>query len=339
MDSRRPLLTPVPFAVLGDSDSHSYHDTIRIPETSLKRGGAHRATTWQWTECLARLRGRYVDQGEWGTWGTRDKIARLSHWLGWEARAPRKIDYRYNFAVSGADSHDLMIGPYRQAPRLLHLMNGDPERWKAGIVLIRIGVNTIGKASALDRFATEGVTPAVTSEVLECASWIGRAIDLISHNHPQTRFVVVGILDNSDSPPYFGRWMNVSDREAITAALDLFDNSLRAFADRDLRVAFFDDRAWFRGVLGGRGIDGQPAYRSVSLGGHAVVTNTMGDEPVHAVLADGHAGTVWNALWAAGLVRFLNSVFELEIPPVSIDEVGSLVDPTDDFGMRPTSVA
>ena len=35
------------------------------------------------------------------------------------------------------------------------------------------------------------------------------------------------------------------------------------------------------------------------------VRNTVGDEPRNAVIADGHAGLVWNVLWAQSLVAHL----------------------------------
>lgn len=328
---------PVPLAVLGDSDSHSYHDRILIPETSSKRGGKFGPTTWQWTEILARLRGRYVDQGEWGVRGTPVKVAETLDWLGWGGRAPRKEDYRFNFAVSGAECQELMLGYYRQAPRLLSLMDREPERWKNGIVSIRIGVNTIGLAPALDRFAKNGVTPEVRSEIQQCADWILQAVDLVRRSHPQTRFVLVGILDNSDWPPYFGRWITERERENISSALDVFDSALRTIADRDSRIVFFDDRAWFRRTWGERDENGKPAFRNVSLGGRATVTNnTQGDEPINAVVADGHAGVVWNALWAQQYVALLNSAFGLNIPAISTEEIARFVDPSGAFGLRPT---
>jgi hypothetical protein len=341
MTDRTDLLTvpppsgaPVRLAVLGDSDSHSYHDRIRIPEGTPHRGGRRRETTWQWTEMLERLRGRHFDQGQWGIWGAREKIARACDWVGIPARAPRKEDYQYNFAVSGAESQDLMLGRYRQAPRLVNLMRRDPRRWRDGIVVIRIGVNSIGKAAALDRFATEGLTAAVTSEVLTSADWIMRAVDVVRAAHPHTRFVLVGILDNVDWPPYFRRWLDRRERENIAAALDLFDNALRSAAGRDSRITFVDDRAWFRSHWGARGGDGRPAYRCVSLGGRAIVSNTQGDEPVHAVLADGHAGAVWSGLWAQNLVAVLNASFGLAVPPISTDEIAVAVDPDGTLELR-----
>jgi hypothetical protein len=325
---------PVRLAVLGDSDSHSYQDRIRIPEGTPHRGGRRRATTWQWTEMLDRMRGQHVDQGRWGIWGSRERVARACDWAGLPGRAPRKEDYRYNFAVSGAESQDLMLGRHRQAPRLLQLMNRDPRGWQDGVVLIRIGVNSIGKAPALDRFATEGVTAAIRSEVQTAAGWILTAVDLVRTVHPHTRFVLVGILDNVDWPPYFRRWLDRRERDNIAAALDLFDTVLRATAARDSRIAFVDDRAWFRRWWGARSSDGRPAYRCVSLGGRATVSNTQGDGPVHAVLADGHAGTVWNGLWARNLVTVLNTSFGAGVPPISIEEIAVAVDPDGTWGLR-----
>ena len=130
-------------AVLGDSDSQSFHDSLTLADPSL-RGGPYRATTWQWTEVLARLRGDQIDPGEWGAWGTGNYRAYFDEAFGFLAQTPRKDDYRYNFAVSGASCSQLMGHPLRQAVRLVDLMNTEPQAWRNGIVLIRIGVNDIG---------------------------------------------------------------------------------------------------------------------------------------------------------------------------------------------------
>jgi len=53
-DSSPP--TTIALAVLGDSGSHSYQDSLSFPPGSADRGGAFRARTFQWTEVLARLR-------------------------------------------------------------------------------------------------------------------------------------------------------------------------------------------------------------------------------------------------------------------------------------------
>ena len=53
----------------------------------------------------------------------------------------------------------------------------------------------------------------------------------------------------------------------------------------------------------------------------SLITDSQGDAPVNAVLADGHAGTAWNALWASALVDLLNRRFDAGIPPVEESEV------------------
>ena len=57
--------TRVPIAVLGDSDSHSFHDRKYFPHGSDHRGGKYRPITFNWPEVLMRLRGDQIDLGEW----------------------------------------------------------------------------------------------------------------------------------------------------------------------------------------------------------------------------------------------------------------------------------
>ena len=92
------------------------------------------------------------------------------------------------------------------------------------------------------------------------------------------------------------------------------------------RIAFFDDRAWFAKRWGTRDAQGQPAYRPVVLASGLTVHNTIGDEPHHAVIADGHAGLVWNVLWAQSLVELLNQRLGLKITPIGDAEASRLVD-------------
>ena len=315
----------VRIAVLGDSDSHSYQDHVLLTKPHV-RGGAYRASTWQWTEALARLRPRHIDMGAWGVWGTRVKIADVLSALGLPGRAPRKEDYRYNFAISGAECDDLMSGPYRQTPRLVSLMDQEPAAWRGGVVSIRIGINSLGQVADLDRFAADRPSAVTREKVLGCVEQIRHAVQLIRSHHPETRIVLVGILDNANWPRNFSRWRSREALVNITAALDIFDNGLRAMAERDVRIAFFDDRAWFSSLWGERTADGLPAYGTVQIDGRTAVTNTAGDPPGNAVLADGHAGVVWNALWAQAFVELLRHSFSLAIPPITEDEIVRFID-------------
>ena len=101
----------IPLAVVGDSNSHSYQDNVWFPADTTERGGALRSRTFQWTEVLARLRGHQLDQGPWMPWGRPGVVALAREWMGLSGgRAPRKEDYLYNFANSGAACKNLKIG-------------------------------------------------------------------------------------------------------------------------------------------------------------------------------------------------------------------------------------
>lgn len=317
----------VRFAVLGDSDSQSFHDNLTLADPSL-RGGPYRATTWQWTEVLARLRGDEIDPGEWGAWGTGAARAYFDEAFGLLARTPRKDDYRYNFAVSGANCSQLMGHPLRQAIRLVDLMNTEPQAWRDGIVLIRIGVNDIGGNDVLDALSRDPAAPRPAALINACISAIGETVGLIRKQHPDTYIALVGVLNNADWSVDFNNWQSAREIANINAGMDLFDNGLRKLAAENRRVAFLDDRAWFRSLWGQRDDQGRPLYKTVHLSPGWAITNTSGDDPHNAVLSDGHAGVVWNTLWAQHLVTSLNAVFGLHFKPITDAEVIDFLQPS-----------
>jgi hypothetical protein len=312
---------PLTLAVVGDSDSHAYHDGTRFTGKDGQRGGAFHDTTWQWTEWLHRLRPSEVDQGPWGRYGSPRLVALLEEGLGRPARAPEKEDFAYNFAVSGAVCNDLM-NVQKQVPRLVRLMDESPAAWRGGVVVLRIGVNSFGQRDSLERLAASS-DAGVVGEIDRCIADVRDAVAYLHRHHPETRVVLVGIFDNAQVGENIHRWPSSRERANITRALDRYDNALKAMAAGDARIAFFDDRAWFAALWGHRTAEGGQAYRSVSLGGRFVVTNTQGDAPCHAILADGHAGTVWNALWAKALVHVLNQRFAAGIAPITPTEIAS----------------
>lgn len=322
--SAAPPADRIPLAVVGDSDSHGYHDDRAFPPGSPERGGRLRDTTYQWTEAVAALRGQAFDLGEREVTGTWGRAARVLRMVGIDARAPRKLDHRYNFAVSGQGCDDLMGGKSRQVPELIRLMNEDPVRWRRGVVVIRMGVNTFGKAGELDRLARDPRDPEVVRAIDTCVAQIRTAVDAIGAAHPATRVVVVGIFDNRHWASYLTRWRQPADQTNISAGLDRFDQALQRLASDRPQVAFFDDRAWFTSLWGGRDAQGVPAYRTVAFG-PLQVSNSVGDEPFHATLADGHAGTVWNVLWAQSLVDLLNRRFGLGVAPLAEAEMVPLL--------------
>ncbi|MFT3762849.1 MAG: hypothetical protein QM761_09655 [Pseudoxanthomonas sp.] len=309
-------------AVVGDSDSQSYQG---IAGRDGSRGGpVYHAGTLQWTEALQRLRGRQVNLGDWGRYGTPGPIARLMERFGLPARSPMKRDFRYNFAISGAVCDDLM-GQQRQVPRLVRLMDQAPARWRDGVVVIRIGVNSFGQRRHLERLAEDPSDPEVLGSIDRCIAEVGRAVAYLQAHHPQVRVVLVGIFDDANVGGNIHLWQTPRQLRNIALALDRYDDALKAMAARDARVAFFNDRAWFAALWGGRAADGTPAYREVVVVGSFRVCNTQGDAPWNAVLADGHAGTAWNGLWAKALVHLLNHRFQAGITPIEQAELAPLL--------------
>jgi hypothetical protein len=321
-----PPSASIPLAVLGDSNSHSYQDYKWFPATSNERGGPLRARTFQWTEVLARLRGQEVDLGPWVRWGRPGVVARTREWFGLSGgRAPEKEDYLYNFANSGAACKNLMGGRFRQGPRLVELMNEDPERWTRGVVVIRIGINSW--AGLLDLQAADPTAPELPATIAYCAGEIRKAVEMIHASHPSTRILLIGIPNEADDPANFDRWRSPRDTINIRMALDNFNSAIRDIAVGNPRVAFFDDFAWFERRWGTRDASGKPSDKTFAFGPALRITNTAGDEPGNLLLGDHHVGVVANALWAQTLVAYLKETFGLPLTPISDEELLRFLDP------------
>ena len=336
--AQTPDLRPprIPLGVLGDSDSHAYGDTILLREPRL-RGGSYRKTTYQWTEALERLRGRELDQGQWHVWGMHGRLAPVARALGLEGRTPRKRDFRYNFAWSGAGCENLNVGVTRQTAGLLYLMRREKERWRNGVVVIRIGINSVGHQSAFDAYAAHGRSPEADARIEDCIGQIRATVTAIRAEHPTTRLVLVGISDEASSPVKATRWPHPEQHARIVEVLDHFDGLLRDFESSDANIAFFDDRQWMRSYWGGKDALDRTT-KDVHLGGPVPVTAAAsGNHPRHAVLADDHAGSVLNALWAKDLIALLRDRFGLTLTPLTQAEIAQLVDPGGSFGLAPPS--
>lgn len=315
----------IPVGILGDSDSQSYQGRPPLGLSREAAGGRYHASTLQWPEVLARSHGKQLDLGEWAFWGVPRMLsmARVRDGLGLRWRAPRKEDYRHNLAwPSGCSA--LHEGPLRQAQRLVDIMDEDPAAWERGVVVIRSGVNDIGK-QALDALAVDAEDAGVRGLVDTCLRHIGQAVAVIRERHPGVAIVVVGIFNNVHWVPYHDKFQSPQALANIDTGLDRFDGGLRAMARSQSRVVFFDDRAWFARHWGGRDAGGKPAYRTVRLGDGLNVTNTAGDAPTNAVLANQHAGLVWNTLWAQALVELLRTELKMPVEAMTNADVASFV--------------
>jgi len=331
----QPACHRIPLAVLGDSDSHGYHDTVSFPVGGSARGGSHRQGTFQWTEVLARLRGDQLDLGPKQVWGLRRSwAADIIGWFGIPSRHPVKEDHLFNMAVSGAVCEELTQGPRRQAPRLLALMSREPERWRNGIVVIRIGINDLGDADTLEALSRDPRDARVSARIATCAMHIRQAVALIGQRHPSVRFVLAGLFNNVHWARNHSRWLSPRAQANIAAGLAPFDDAMRSIVASVKTAAFFDDQRWFDMLWGGRNADGLPGYRSVRLGKGFEVGNSDGDHPRHATLADGHAGAAWNALWARALVTLVNERLGGNVRPIEEGDIAALLDPDGLLGMR-----
>ncbi|WP_213954985.1 MULTISPECIES: SGNH/GDSL hydrolase family protein [unclassified Variovorax] len=320
----RPITSAMPLAVIGDSGSHSYQDQITFPPGGGLRDAALRERTFQWTEVLARMRGSEIDLGPWVRWGRNGIAAWLRDEMGLGGgRAPRKEDYLYNFANTGAACKNIMgdrLGQrYRQVPRLVALMDREPERWRRGAVVINVGANDWNRL--LDLQASDPAAPELRATIDYCSGQIERAVDTILASHPDTRILVVGAASDADDPGTFDKYRSAAARDNIGKALKNFDDALRGIATRHpARVAYVDFGTWFRRLWGERGPGGEPAYRTVAIG-PLQISNTAGDGPENAWLGDGHAGTAMNTLWAQHLVERLRELTGAQLTPISDEEV------------------
>ena len=315
----------IPLAVLGDSNSHSYQDRVSFPPGTGDRGGALRAGALQWTEVLARLRGTEIDLGPWVAWGRPGPVAAAREMIGLRGdRSPRKEDFLHDFANSGAACRHLTTGRYRQAQRLVALMDEDPARWQRGAVVIRIGLNDWG--GLMEAQSRDPDVPQTRATIETCTRHIGDAMRMIHAAHPSTRLVLVGVANESDDPAYFDRWLSKPETDNIAAALAKFNAALARLAASEPNTVFFDDNAWVRATWGSRDADGRPAYRTVAIGDGLRVTNTAGDAPTNAVLEDHHSGLVYNTLWAQSLAKVLRTESGLPVTPIHDEEVVRFVE-------------
>jgi hypothetical protein len=304
---------PLPVAVLGDSDSHSYRDAVN----GVRRGGPENARTFNWLEVWARLRPGEVDFGPLTVAGDRRSVARLKSAIGVPTRTPKKADYLYNYAWSGARCASLNGEWPEQARRLATRLRQDTARWDAGLVIIRIGVNDFGQAAHLRAWSADpdSARPVVDACVAEIAAAV-RAIRGVSRAH----IALVGIAYDYNTLSI----ADVADRDvlAVKGALSRFDEGLSALAEADSRVAFIDDYAWFQKRYGSRE---SGALASSAMVAGLSLQNAPGDSPTHMHTADKHAGTVASGLFLQHFILRLNEAFGWRLSVPADEEIVNLV--------------
>ena len=185
-------------------------------------------------------------------------------------------------------------------------MDEDPQRWRNGVVVIRIGDNDWD--SVLDLQARDPKAPEVSAVVTFCVEQIRAAIRLIHTDHSTTRILLVCVDNEADDPAQLDNYRSSAATTNIRAAVDDFNAQLRA-----------------RWIWGSRRPDGMPDFRPIVIGGKLRVTYAVGNEPNNAVLPDDHVGLVWNALLAQALVARMREAFSLPLTPISDEELARFV--------------
>ncbi len=192
-----------------------------------------------------RLRAQYVDLGPWGDWGQRRPLAKLLDWVGLPSRSPRKQDYLYNMAASGAVCDDLVSGVFRQAPRLAELIRQEPSMWNRGVVLIRIGINDIGTFPMLDLMSGNPLAPEVIARSNNCKSRIQQAVQLLQSVQPALRFMVVSPFNDNNDPNNNASWNSAKTQVNLARGFALLVDDLRSMSAVDPRIRFLTTASGF----------------------------------------------------------------------------------------------
>lgn len=305
---------PLAVAVLGDSDSHSYRDSVN----RIHRGGANNAKTFNWIEVWRRLEPEEIDPGPFARAGDGRAMARLKETFGAPTRTPAKLDYLYDYAWSGARCASLMDDWPEQGRRFLARLKAEPRRWAEGLVVIRIGVNDFGQGEHLRQWAQapESAEPLVD----HCLADIGEAVGAI-RKVSSVHIALVGIAHDYDSPFADASVVADADVASVEVALARFDKGLEALANADPRTAFIDDRNWFQRRFGSR--LNRTLAENAKVAGLSVA-NAVGDDAAHLHTMDEHAGTVASGLFLQALIARLNEKFGWRLSVPSDAEIVAL---------------
>ncbi|MEQ1931827.1 MAG: hypothetical protein ABL957_15020 [Parvularculaceae bacterium] len=300
-------------AVLGDSDSHAYHDSVN----GVRRGGANNGKTFNWLEVWSALRPAEIDPGPLARAGDHRFVARLKGLVGVPARTPAKLDYLYDYAWSGARCASLTADWPEQARLLSTRLKAEPARWADGLVVIRIGVNDFGQAEHLHVWAQ---SPEAAAPVVDrCLAVIADAVASI-RKHSSAYVALVGVARDYNTPFADETVVADADVPAVEGALARFDAGLQAIAARHPRIAFIED-AGFEARFGSRA-HGR-LVESVSIGGLTLL-NAAGDDAVYAHTADGHPGAVASGLFLQFFIARLNEAFGWRLSVPSDEEIVAL---------------
>jgi len=323
-DDNRQINSQMPVAVLGDSDSHSYRDSY----DNKARGGKYHDYSYNWIELWSRLAKDEINPGQWGTWGSHYRIARLKNTLMLKSRSPKKLDYEYNYAVSGLRCRSLLNDWPYQGKWLLNEIRSNNDYWDNGIVIIKIGYNDIGKTSDLKKWKNSGLNTESSALVSSCTDSIITMSDSILAMSPNVKISIAGVARTYN---FMDEWDEKLDEEGIKnieEVLSDFDSRLKQYATDQARVAYIDDHLWFNKIFGSQ--ESKDLKPRVKFSQGVELINASGDEPINMLLRDHHTGTLYNGLWINHLITEINRQLNLTLSAPDLGQVEEIAGLTSD---------
>lgn len=314
-DKNRQINSLVPIAVLGDSDSHSYRDSYDNKE----RGGQYHAYSYNWIELWSRLAKNEINPGQWGTWGNHYRVARIKNLLMLKSRSPKKLDYEYNYAVSGLSCRSLLNDWPYQGKWLLNEIRSNTDYWNNGIVIIKIGYNDIGKTSDLKQWKKTGLSTESSTLVSNCTDSIMAMSDSILAISPSVKISIAGVARTYNFMDEWDERLDEKSIQNIEEVLSGFDSRLEKYASDRTRVAYIDDHFWFNNIFGSQ--ESNDLKPGVEFSQDIELINASGDEPVNMLLADHHTGTLYNGLWINHLITEINRQLNMTLSRPELRQV------------------
>lgn len=275
------------FGILGDSNTDEYR-------ADDDRGGEYAATTLSWVELLVSRRG--LNFGPWGSWGE-----------------PRRAGYKYNWARSGATTHDLIAsGQHTGLARQV----ADGE---VAYVFVFIGGNDFAMwngtyAEIYDGRLSGGALQAKLDGIV---TDLTTAVDTVL-SAGQARMVIVTIGDAGIAPDTIASSPEPAKRRRVTDAINQVNARITDMATAR-GVAVVDVYSLLTAL--GPQLDSEG---TLSLGNEQIALFAKGDEPHNGRLGDGagHPGTVLSAYMANILfIEPFNAHHGLNITPLSDTEI------------------
>ena len=302
-------------AVLGDSDSHSYRDTY----DNKLRGGIYNKNTYNWFELWNLLSKKEINSGEWGAWGNHYRITKIKHRLGIKSRSPRKLDYKYNYSLSGLKCDSLFdTWPY-QGQWLLEEIRSNPVRWSKGLVIIRIGINDIGNKNEVTKWAKTGLDEIAQNKVTECVNAITTSAQKLKNESRTIKIALIGVTRSYNFSGYCCQNLTREEINNIENVLQEFDKKLIKFSGLSENISYIDDHYWFNNLFGSQ--ENQNLLEKINYDGTIDLYNKSGDFPNNILLSDDHTGTLYNGLWVNHLISVLNKDFQLNLSSLALEDV------------------